>query len=166
METSFINRIQAKSASYESFHGIKFRINNENATYLTEECQEDAYYSTTGKYLKALFEEYCEKTYLEREKIIYKDYFDTIMGAIAEQRQLKICLPKDEHVHIKPFSIETDPLSMYHYLTGYQVNGAEESAKSFSYRITNIKSMRMLQKKSFISKEGRSRLYEEIHKKL
>ena len=175
LEDAHRKKIEEKIKSHDSYGGIKFKLNKENLEYLTRECPEDKNMiyqgngrAVIGKYLKALFEEYCERSYLERERIIYADRFDTIETAIKNGEQLKALLRDDpkmgsaKYVHIKPYKIVTDPLSMYHYLAGYLSSPKEKPDESFSYRISGFKDIKRLKERSFIKKESRTRLEEEI----
>lgn len=164
--------LQEKAASYPKAITLKIRINNGNLEYLTEEgqeCKEDKYYnSRAGKYIKAVIEEYARLPYIEREKIYYKDRFDTLERAINEKRQLKITIKEGVVVKIKPYAILTDPMSMYHYIVGiysgeqYCLN---EKQESFSFRISSFSTVRLLQEKSFISNAKQKMLEDEIRNK-
>jgi hypothetical protein len=85
--------LKDKALSYPKGHGEKFRINVENVQLLKDEINEEEYYDDTiGLYLKALYEEYCEKQNYEREQIFFKDIMDEISMAINESKKLKLAI--------------------------------------------------------------------------
>lgn len=161
----YVNKLIKKSMNYNKGKSFKFRINKENQEYLTQECNENEYYcDNIGKYLKALIEDYCTKSYLKREMIFFKTYFTTIEQAINEKKLLKIQLSNGRYKYIQPFKVMTDPLSMYHYLIGYSndKSNIHKKSQSFSYRITNLRKVKMLQESIHISENCSKNLLNEI----
>lgn len=149
------------SDKYTSF---KIRLQNENYEYLLEECEEDKHYNATGMgaYLNALIKEYCSKNYIEREKIYAKDVFQTAQNAIDTKRFLSIEI-NGVKKKIKPCEIVADPLSMYHYLIGYELlSSSQKDIKSFSCRISRITKIKQLREKFFIDKDDSKILYAEL----
>ena len=75
---------------------------------------------TRGKFLIAIFEEYANKPYVEREKIYFERTFSDIEDAILQERPIIITYAQtDKPIFVLPHSLETDKLSMYNYLIGY-----------------------------------------------
>lgn len=171
LSSEFLANLQDQVTSYPKGTGITFRINNENLEYLTfdDDCQENQYYTNfgLGKYLKALMEEYSRKSYLEREAIYFKDIFDSIENAIDSQNELLLTLNDGRKIHLRPYIITTDPLSMYHYIVGYALakGCSDNSMHSFSYRISNIQKVKIFRKKAFISSEKKKQLNSELREK-
>ena len=69
---------------------------------------------------------------------------------------------------LKPYRIIPDPLSMYHYLIGYAVpesDSPESEPYSYSCRISNLKYIKMLHEKSFITQNDKKSLEKELQKK-
>ncbi len=100
-------------------------LNKQVKAFLTEDTytREDLYYGTKpGHYIRALLEEYSILPYYRREEIVFKHIIDRINTGIREQCILNVKTAKGTHIIVKPFSIKTDPLSMFHYLIGYNVN--------------------------------------------
>lgn len=129
--------------------GFKIRINNENMKYLTTICEENMFYGDIGigAYLKALVEEYCQKPYVQREKIYARDTFTEIENAIQNNKKLSIRFAPKHTKKVLPYAIKSDPLSMYHYLIGYS-----ENKKIVCYRMTALKNnVTCLLEKTFIS---------------
>ena len=92
---------------------------------LTEDTlsSEEKYYNQKpGRYVRALLEEYATLPYFMREKIIFKPIMQNIEIAINCQYALKLTNQYGAHFFIKPHSIKTDPLSMFHYLIGYNID--------------------------------------------
>lgn len=175
---SYCKELQRKAKGYEKGMGIKFRINDENIDFLANECREDKYYfsisnngeshDNLGKYLKALIEEYCSKSYFEREEIYFCQEFELLHTAIKLKKKIKFKLPKENsYRYLKPYKITTDPLSMYHYLVGISIDDkrSNKETNSFSYRITNLKNLTQLNEKIFISNETKKCLEKELQEK-
>lgn len=160
---------------YDKGSGFKIRLNNDNVDYFTNESTEDIYYPSVSSYVKSLIEEYCRKPYLEREAIYAKNLFETIDTAIREQKVLSLRIKTNSRargqdiVKIKPYRVETDVLSMYHYVIGYEIFSSDQekghTLKNFSCRVTNLEKARILQQHAFISKEDKKKLDMEIEEK-
>ena len=163
----YISSVKRNVNSYCKGQGFKIRLNKENVDYLTYECKEEIHYANIGSYLKAIIEEYCTKSFLERERIFYKDFFSTISLAIKDKKILSIQFPSGRYLHIKPYSLTTDPLSMYHYLVGYEIikDDYKSTQSSFSCRVSNLKNIKLLQEHSFISMENQKNLASDILEK-
>ena len=162
----YINGILARNASYTRYHGFKIRIDKETMEYFTQECKEDAYYPNMGSYIKAIVEEYCQKSYLEREQIILKETFSAIYSAIDTDRVLSIQFLLEDYTRIRPYKIVTDSLNMYHYLIGYTVSHTPKTQlQSFSCRVSHLKKVKVLEEHSFISSGNKKILDQELIQK-
>ena len=87
LTAAYVEKLREKSTSYAKGKGEKFRLNQENFSYLTDEdseCQEELFYSSIGQYLKALFEEYASLTHLQREAVYYRSVLETIQQAVVQ----------------------------------------------------------------------------------
>ena len=167
-ETDYIRKIQARYSRIPRNHPFKIKINQENYKHLFFGCSEDRYYKTAGHYIKAVIEEYCQKSFLEREEIYAKENFETIEEAIRYKKILKLQSATGEMLKLKPYRIIPDPLSMYHYLIGYAVpesDSPESESYSYSCRISNLKYIKMLHEKSFITQNDKKSLEKELQKK-
>lgn len=165
---SFQDELKQNSNSYSKGTGFKFRINQSNFQYLTENdtYHEEKYYERIGHYFKAVIEEYTHKPYNDREKIYYADSFHIIAEAIEHEKQISVMLFSGASHIISPYKVETDPLSMYHYLVGeeHMKNAIKElTPQFFSYRITNIKEIKLIKSKSgHFSKDDKRKLDKEL----
>ena len=174
--------LKDKALSYPKGHGEKFRINVENVQLLKDEINEEEYYDDTiGLYLKALYEEYCEKQNYEREQIFFKDIMDEISMAINESKKLKLAIkekynPKTKSFYtrrylVAPYKIVQDDTKSYNYLIGWaeeiKEDGTTKEKKVSSFRISRIdKIKKMSSMGGFISKENKDKVEDElIHKK-
>jgi hypothetical protein len=163
--------LQQKVAYYPKSSGFKFRINQRNFRYLTEDTSypEEKFYERMGQYFKAVIEEYACKPYRDREKIYFSEIFGTIEMAIGLERQISMVLSQGATHCISPYKIESDPLSMYHYLIGkkLQLNETEHRLPGyFSYRITNIKEIKLLKsKRGHLTKDEKHWIDNELLRK-
>ena len=154
--------IEKGASKYTSF---KFRINTKNTNFFTKDSEENNNYEILGEYIRALLEEYARKRYLDREKIILKDKFDTIDDAIKMKTCLKVTTLDGSQITVRPYKITTDPLNMYHYLIGYQESTASNTLISFSSRVSNLHNIRNLRSHAFISSTAVKELEKELHEK-
>lgn len=161
---SYQDELREKANSYSKSTGFKFRINQSNFMYLTEDdtYHEEKYYERIGHYFKAVIEEYAHKPYRDREKIYYAESFSLIAEAVEHKKQISVVLFRGSRHTISPYTVKSDPLSMYHYLVGeeHPQTGNEESIpRFFSYRITNIKEIKLIKSKSaYFTKDERRKL--------
>ena len=178
---NYKNSLLERAFSYPKGHGEKFRINIENVLLLKDDInEEDNYYDNIGLYLKALFEEYCEKQNYEREQIFFKDIIDQINLAINNSKKLKIIIREKYNTktqsyyvrkyYVSPYKIVQDDTKNYNYLVGLSEEILEDGTigekhiSSFRIsrigRITQMKSMG-----SFISKESKDKIEQELIQK-
>lgn len=145
-------------------HTLKIHLNSTSCKLLFKTCTEELYYQNAGSYIKSLVEEYAQKPYFEREKIIAKDTFDTINKAIKYKKFLKLDSNGRKGIKVKPYKIATDNMAVYHYLIGYELM-TKKTYKSFSCRISNIQNINNTQRSSFISIAKKKALDLEIQNK-
>ena len=110
-------------------------LNKKVKGLLTEDpsTNEETYYGPKpGHYVRALIEEYARLPYYQREEIIFKDILQKINDAINNHYSIKLINIKGIRLSMKPYKIETDPLSMYHYIVGYIVTPPDYTTDSTS----------------------------------
>ena len=156
----------------EKYVGRKFRINNENFRYLTDdasECGENEYYNDCiGRYLKAVFEEYTQKLTHERERIYFLGKFEIIERAIRDKKQLKITIEdggKAKTFYVRPHSII---LSVYHYVIGFSVpfGDGECSEKLKAFRISKINDISLYKSRSgYLTEDEKRKIKKELNEK-
>ena len=170
--------LKNKAYSYSKGSGSKFRINVHNVKLLKDEIHEEDYYDNSiGLYLKALYEEYCEKPNYEREQIFFKDKIDEISLALNESKKIKISTkekydPKNKRYYkreflVSPYKIVQDDTKSFNYLVGFSEeisNNSDSKEKTISsFRISHIDKVRkMSSMKSFISKENVEKIENEL----
>ncbi|MCD8109610.1 MAG: WYL domain-containing protein [Clostridiales bacterium] len=139
----------------EKCHSDIYRLNKANIEYLqSSECIEDQFYSTykngvkvelLGLYLKCLMEEYADLPYIQRERICFREFYETIETAIKHQELLKACLADGRPLYIYPYQLIEDPLSTRYYLACYtKRERAGTDKKPASLRISRLKGVRPL----------------------
>ena len=105
-------------------------LNKRTKAFLTEDsyAKEELYYGNRpGHYVRALLEDYAQLPFYRREEIVFKQYLDTINTGIRDHRVVNVTTIKGAHLSIKPYSVMTDPMSMYHYLVGFNLASIEAS---------------------------------------
>ena len=167
----------SKALSYPKGHGEKFRINVENVNILRNVVTEDnCYDGVVGLYLKALYEEYCEKPTCERESIFFKDKVDEIKSAIKAEKKVKVIIRpkynsncKPEVRLICPYDIMTEDTRSYNYLVGIDPKEQDENGKEgkvVCIRISNIERVYMMKSEgAHLSKEKRQKIQKEVAEK-
>lgn len=130
-----------KANSYERGSSCAYRLWEDTVQYLTntsEECREADYYKNKiGAYLKAVIEEYCEKPYIERERIYFAEKVEIIETAIKEKRRLTVIASDGNRYTVYPYGIVSDQKSMYNYLIGYsRAYESDEEMRPMSMRIS------------------------------
>ena len=125
-------------------------LNKKVKEFLTQDtytCEERYYGQRPGRYVRSIIEEYAQLPYYRREEIVYKELLDTINAGIKGHYILNLKNVKGSHISIRPYSIETDPLSMYHYLVGYSVphtDLADESEPKYPAQVLSIRISRLV----------------------
>ena len=128
---------------------FSFRIDSANLQELsTEMAQKEGthYQDKVGLYWKAVIEEFCELPYSEREKVYQKEYWSSILSAIARKKRLKLVLRSTYQTpagnsniwYFKPLSILQDSEKMYNYLTGMMRSEFDSEWKCGAVRLSSI----------------------------
>lgn len=120
--------------------GKKLRINKELYTILSEQCEEKDHYSSLGKYLHALYEEYAALPYNERERIVFKESINTVEEAIMLGKCIELRLGEKTHI-IRPYKVINDSKTGYNYIVGIYSEGTAcgETALFRVSRLSEIK---------------------------
>lgn len=159
----------------EKGKALSFRLDKDSMGYLSEEGQKesDFYDDNVGRYVKAVIEEYSELPYVERERIWYKDFLDTIALAVAKKKALKLVLhsvsrsegaDKNNIVYLKPLGYRQDTEFLYNYVVGMTASGTDGPWTPGAIRLTSVKDYKRLEQASFISKTETKNLEEAIQK--
>lgn len=162
------SNLTQKVNSYGKGKSFKIWLNKKNLEYLTwqySECKEDIHYSSRGKYIKCVIEEYARLPYVEREKIYYSPVIKTIEDAIKEGCQLGIVTDSEKAYSVYPYGILCDPLSTSNYLVGHckRYGYEADEKRPCSFRISALKSIKAERsKRAFIKESERKRLTELI----
>ena len=143
-------RAKALSALYAKKKPIdvnwQITLNKRVKEFLTQDtytCEERYYGQRPGRYVRSLIEEYATLPYHQREEIVCKELFDAISIGIKGHYILNLTNIKGSHFSIRPYIIETDPLSMYHYLIGYSVPTTNSSEKNVIENPAQVISVRI-----------------------
>ncbi len=152
------DELKAKSSSYEKGEGLKFSLQKDNYSYLTErdsECEENNYYDRRGQYIKSVIEEYARLPFYERELIFFKPFADSANEAIEKKCQLKVVTYKNKVFSVYPYKILCDPLSTSNYLVGYsKPYNSDAEIIPCSFRLSSLRSVNVeISKSGFLKKE-------------
>lgn len=109
----------------------------------TYTCEEQYYGQRPGRYVRALIEEYSRLPYYQREEIVYKDMLEVIKAGIDQKYVLNLTTMKETHISLKPYKVETDPLSMFHYLIGMSIAEPELKDKETAQYPPQVMSIRI-----------------------
>lgn len=159
----------------EKGKALSLRLDKDSMEYLSEEGQKESefYDDNVGRYVKTVVEEYSEQTYVERERIWYKDFLDEVQLAVAKKKILKLVLhsvrnyegmSKNNVVYLKPLGSRQDSESLYNYIIGLAASSAEGPWAPGAIRLTSVKDYKCLEQASFISKTETKNLEEAIQK--
>lgn len=163
LTAAYVDKLREKSTSYAKGKGEKFRLNQENFSYLTDvdsECQEELFYSSIGQYLKALFEEYASLTHLQREAVYYRSVLETIQQAFDSNSAVRVTHVRGFQFEFQPYRVLSDLSSTYHYLIGYSTplnmdidydvtnQPVPCRARPATMRISNIADAKVVRRKS------------------
>lgn len=121
-------------------------------------CEEQYYGQKPGHYVRALLEEYTKLPHYLREEIIFKPFLDEAKNAIDRHYILKVTTENGICFSIKPHSIMTDPLSMFHYLIGYNANYDKnniDNTNSFTSEIISLRISRLISVEQQYSSSGK-----------
>ncbi len=153
--SKFINRlIKGKAEILKEQYAKRFpsdvnwqiTLNKEVKDLLTinSYSEEEKYYGQKpGHYVRALMEEYSQQPYYKREEIVFKPIFDIVNSAIEKHYILRFRNSNGKFFAIKPHSIQTDPLSMYHYLVGINLDSSYTSSMDMDNTLPDIISLRI-----------------------
>lgn len=109
---------------------LQITLNKRTKAFLTEDTyvHEELYYGNRpGHYVRALLEDYAQLPFYRREEIVFKKIFDAINLSIRDHLVVNVTTERGTHLSVKPYSIMTDPMSMYHYLIGVNLPSIESS---------------------------------------
>lgn len=163
LTAAYVKKLREKSTSYSKGKGEKFRLNQENFIYLTDEdseCQEEQFYSSIGQYLKALFEEYASLTHLQREAVYYRSVLESIQQAFDSNSAVRVTHVRGFQFEFQPYKVVSDLSSTYHYLIGYSTplnmdidydvtnQPVPCRARPATMRISNIADAKVVRRKS------------------
>ena len=105
--------------------------------------------STLSSYFRNLFASYVLLPQDKRERIIFREKFEVIEEAIANDRKIYFTTSANEAPHIvSPYSLSSSKEELFNYLL------AEYNGKAYSFRITRLKKVVMMAETSSISAEN------------
>ncbi len=110
---------------------------NELLTLDPESAEELYYNDKPSLYLTALLEEYSRLPYYKREEIVFKNIINEINTAIDCDYPIKLSNTNGRVFNVRPYSISSDPLSMYHYIVGISSDNSLGSA-NVALRLSRI----------------------------
>ena len=93
-----------------------------------------------SQYFCRMFMSYCKKPFSQRERIIFKDKYDTLQEACDSSQIISfktIWNPNDIH-EVIPYRIVTGPEEMFNYLLCAEINPATKIQETKSYRLNRI----------------------------
>jgi hypothetical protein len=145
---SFTETLVLKNENNEEGEAVSFRLNDYNYDFLTSLSQDELYYKhgerSRGRYLKALFEEYCRLEHSQREQVYFRETLQTIDSAIKEQKRVLVNYydPKRTKASetVIPLAWSVDRVSGYTCFLALKDGG--KSIESASYRVCRIESLR------------------------
>lgn len=153
-------KIKNEISKYISTKGDSklYHINDDNVTYLLEDCDEDQYYSRPGLYIRSIIEEYCSLPFIKREHIFRKDIYDTIERACQERKILKIkanYYGKEQLFYVYPYKIVPDPFHTQSYLVCYSRKAEDDESDKIiaSFSMARINTPAMLTKTFHLNKQ-------------
>ncbi len=111
----------------------------------TYSSEEEYYGNKPGHYVRALVEEYSRLPFYRREEIIFSSIIELFNTAINNNYAIKATNNRGNVILLKPFGIESDPLSMYHYVVGYTINNRTKDntivEKPISMRLSRLREL-------------------------
>lgn len=163
------SRILERVRNYQKGCGFKFHLSGENAGLLLNGAfPDEAVYQRPMRYFKAVIEEYAEKSFLEREAIVYQQLLQTLQNCIDSE--LFLCVTTGgTRYEVKPYRIMSDSESLYHYLVGISspadASGEEPKIASFLVsRITGVRCYARSHRSGHITERERERIQEKLKK--
>lgn len=116
-----------KISSYPKEKVLKIRLQNDIYQMFYPAMPESNYYDTQGQYIKAIIEDFVRKPILDREVLIYKNFYYILKNTCAlpynQRPLLKIAYGtamgnSKVTFLVKPYDITIDPESQHHYFIG------------------------------------------------
>ncbi len=142
-------QLRAEIEAYPKGDSVLFRLNNENYQHLYneygEQLVETANYTSVGKYLKALLEEYARLSPSQRERVYYSAVIDdVIQPAIDAGYALQVSTGGMTFL-VTPYAVLADTYSAHLYLTGLSraMNDGSAEATIASFRISRLTNVRL-----------------------
>lgn len=163
-----LEREKGNLPKYNKGEGRKFRLSNECFEILTS-IEDYKYYPNLGSYLKNLFEEYSHKTFVEREKIFFKEHIKKVEFALSNNCVLQLkTFNQLEKIKLSPFCVKQDRNNSFNYLVGVAVSKTWDTdtfIKPFSIRISRIEFIKpLVSEKTIINKDLKKELGKELQK--
>lgn len=154
---------------------LSFRLDKDSMEYLSDEGQKESgfYDDNVGRYVKAVIEEYSELSYVERERVWYKNFLDMIALAVVKKKTFKLVLHsvsrsegagKNNVVYLKPLGYRQDSELLYNYIVGMTASSADGPWSAGALRLTSVKDCKCLEQAAFISEADEKQLEEAIEK--
>ncbi len=146
--------------------GWDLRLSEENAAYIYGKeppCPEEKYYERGGDYVKALLEEYCRLTPLEREAVLFSKEIAFLEDAVEKHLLLRVSTGGDLY-EVRAFGILPDSQYRYHYLAGLsRPAGTKEPEIPASFRLSRIDLQRSRTLSPNNNRSGRLKNSEKRH---
>ena len=142
-----------------------FNINTDNIKYLVSDegqREKEFYKDRIGDYIKTVLEEYADCTFVERERIFYKDILEKIHTGLNTKKVLKLYLHsttsvngelKRTIVYMKPYGIYQDSELLYNYIVGTMNNDHSAEWSVGAIRLSSIKRCECLSDNASINKK-------------
>ncbi|MBR3919844.1 MAG: WYL domain-containing protein [Clostridia bacterium] len=147
-----------------------FNVDKDNIEHLvSDEAQREKlfYNDSIGDYIKTVLEEYADRSFVERERIFYKDVLEKIHTGLNTKKVLKLYLHsttsingelKRTIVYMKPYGVYQDSELLYNYLVG-MINNDHGSAWSVgSIRLSSIQRCECLSDDAIIHKKDAAQI--------
>lgn len=152
------------------YHSKLYHINVSNCNYLINECSDQEFYKERpGAYIKCIIEEYSSLPFIERERIIKREVYDTIEYASKMNFLLQVNVKSDSENRkfiTYPYKIMSDPLNTQEYLACYtrlpEQSSKEKHVASFS--MARLERPIVLKQKSFLSKDDIKKIEDAVSK--
>lgn len=133
------------TANYPNGRSFKIQLDKANFAAMAEWKDEEGYYNTPGRFIKAVIEEYARKPQYEREEILLRDRIEELQSCIDTHQLVVLTLNgTDQSRHeVRPYSLCSDQGHNYHYLVGMtRIVGTASPEHIASYRVSRINSLK------------------------
>lgn len=144
--------------------GDYFRLNKDALEILCEKCGEEKHYTSIGKYLHALYEEYAALSYSERERIVYGDKVAVINEAIEFGRKLEMKVGGGLYV-MRPYKLLRGDANEFNYLVGFSSELGSDEETLVSNRLSRIYFLHRTSETNMITPSETSYIEEQISQK-